>query len=83
MFLGEKVWMGSAMPMTRCNNANNYAEASIMILYKIVFGRVKAYNIDQLFSFAIQTIKSSMMMESSVFKPATFVIHLLYSFLSL
>ena len=32
--------------MTRGNNTNNYAEAGMRILKEIIFGRVKAYNLN-------------------------------------
>ena len=38
------------MPI-RGNHTNNYAEAGIKILKELVFSRVKAYNLVQMFSF--------------------------------
>ena len=37
--------------LTRGNQTNNYAEAGIRIVKELVFNRVKAYNITQMFSF--------------------------------
>ena len=46
-----------ALSMTRGNNTNNYAEASIRVLKEIVFGRVKAYNLIQMFDFVVTTME--------------------------
>ena len=46
-----------ALSMTRGNNTNNYAEASIRVLKEIVFGRVKAYNLIQMFYFVVTTME--------------------------
>ena len=43
--------------MTRGNNTNNYAEAGIRIIKEIVFGRVKAYNLIQMFQFVTSTME--------------------------
>ena len=43
--------------MTRGNNTNNYAEASIHVLKEIVCGRVKAYNLIQMFDFVATTME--------------------------
>ena len=40
--------------LTRGNQTNNYAEAGIRIVKELVFNRVKAYNIIQMFSFIIE-----------------------------
>ena len=45
------------LTMTRGSNTNNYAEASIRVLKEIVFGRVKAYNLIQMFSFITSTME--------------------------
>ena len=37
--------------LVRGNQTNNYAEAGIQILKELVFNRVKAYNVVQMFSF--------------------------------
>ena len=41
---------------TRGNNTNNYAEAGIRVLKEIIFGRVKAYNLVQMFEFVTVTM---------------------------
>ena len=46
-----------ALAMTRGNHTNNYAEASIRVLKEIVFGRVKAYNLIQMFDFVTTTME--------------------------
>ena len=46
-----------ALAMTCGNNTNNYAEASIRVLKEIVFGRVKAYNLIQMFDFVAITME--------------------------
>ena len=43
--------------MTRGNQTNNYAEAGIQILKKLVFSRVKAYNLVQMFSFVTECLE--------------------------
>ena len=43
--------------MTRDNHTNNYAEAGMRILKEIVFGRVKAYNLVQMFQFVTTTME--------------------------
>lgn len=35
--------------MTRGNHTNNYAEAGMRVLKEIIFGRVKAFNLIQMF----------------------------------
>ncbi len=42
---------------TRGNNTNNYAEAGIRVLKEIIFGRVKAYNLVQMFDFITATME--------------------------
>ena len=42
--------------LTRGNNTNNYAEAGIRVLKEIVFGRVKAFNLVQMFDFITVTM---------------------------
>ena len=44
--------------MLRGNHTNNYAEAGIKILKEMVFSRIKAYNIVQMFYFVINTMDS-------------------------
>ena len=41
----------------RSNYTNNYAEGGIQIIKEIVFDRVKAYNLIQMFQFIEITIK--------------------------
>ena len=41
---------------TSGNNTNNYAEAGIRVLKEIIFGRVKAYNLVQMFEFVTVTM---------------------------
>ena len=41
----------------RGNHTNNYAEAGIRILKEIVFGRIKAYNLIQMFQFITVTME--------------------------
>lgn len=41
---------------TRGNNTNNYAEAGIRVIKEIIFGRVKAYNLLQMFQFVTATM---------------------------
>ena len=43
--------------LTRGNQANNYAEAGIRIVKELVFHRVKAYNIVQMFSFITECLE--------------------------
>ena len=38
------------------NHTNNYAEAGIKILKELVFSRVKAYNLVQMFSFVTEVM---------------------------
>ena len=42
--------------ITRGNHTNNYAEAGIRILKDLVFARVKAYNLVQMFYFIVATM---------------------------
>ena len=42
--------------ITRGNHTNNYAEAGIRILKDLVFARVKAYNVVQMFYFIVETM---------------------------
>lgn len=44
--------------ITRGINTNNYAEAGIRILKDIVFKRIKAYNLIQVFDFIVMTFES-------------------------
>ena len=44
--------------MTRGNHTNNYAEAGMRVLKEIVFGRVKAYNLIQMFQFVTTTMEA-------------------------
>lgn len=43
--------------LVRGNHTNNVAEAGIRILKDIVFGRVKAYNIVQMFQFVTDAME--------------------------
>ena len=43
--------------MMRGNHTNNYAEAGIRILKEIIFGRIKAYNLIQMFQFITVTME--------------------------
>ena len=43
--------------ITRGNHTNNYAEAGIQILKDLVFARVKAYNLVQMFCFIVETME--------------------------
>ena len=42
----------------RNNHTNNYAEAAIRILKEMIFGRVKAYNLIQMFNFITDTMET-------------------------
>ena len=42
--------------MIRGNHTNNYAEAGIKILKELVFSRIKAYNMVQMFHFVVDTM---------------------------
>ena len=44
--------------MTRGNNTNNYAEAAMRVLKEMIFGRVKAYNLIQMFEFITTTMET-------------------------
>lgn len=44
--------------ITRGNHTNNYAEAGMRVLKEIVFGRVKAYNLIQMFQFVTTTMEA-------------------------
>ena len=43
--------------LIRGNHTNNYAEAGIKILKDLIFGRVKAYNLVQMFYFVVETLE--------------------------
>lgn len=43
--------------LIRGNHTNNYAEAGIKILKELIFGRVKAYNLVQMFYFVVETLE--------------------------
>ena len=43
--------------MMRGNHTNNYAEAGMRIIKEIVFGRIKAYNLIQMFQFVTVTME--------------------------
>ena len=43
--------------LTRGNQTNNYAEAGMRIIKELVFNRVKAYNIVQIFSFITECLE--------------------------
>ena len=43
--------------MMRGNHTNNYAEAGMRIIKEIVFGRVKAFNLTQMFQFVTLTME--------------------------
>ena len=58
--MGEKENMGTLLPETlpvRGNHTNNFAEAGIKILKKLVFSRVKAYNLTQMFFFVTDVME--------------------------
>ena len=44
---------------TRGNFTNNYAEAGIRVLKEIIFGRVKAYNLVQMFEFIVSIMENT------------------------
>jgi len=43
--------------LVRGNHTNNIAEAGICILKEIVFGRIKAYNLAQMFQFGTDAME--------------------------
>ena len=43
--------------LIRGNHTNNYAEAGIKILKELIFGRVKAYNLVQMFYLIVETLE--------------------------
>ena len=43
--------------LIRGNHTNNYAESGIKILKDLIFGRVKAYNLVQMFYFVVETLE--------------------------
>ena len=49
--LSHRVW-----DLTRGNHTNNYAEAGIRVLKELIFGRVKAYNLIQMYQFITTTM---------------------------
>lgn len=49
--------MGHMLSEVRGNQTNNYAEAGIRILKDLVFSRVKAYNLIQMFSFVTESLE--------------------------
>ena len=60
--------------MMRGNHTNNYAEAGMRIIKEIVFGRIKAYNLIQMFQFVTVTMEKYFMsrlldMAHSRFRP--------------
>ena len=44
--------------MTRGNHTNNYAEPGMRVLKEIIFGRVKAFNLIQMFQFVTTTMEA-------------------------
>ena len=44
--------------ITRGNHTNNYAEAGMRVLKEIIFGRVKAFNLIQMFQFVTTTMEA-------------------------
>lgn len=44
--------------MTRGNNTNNIAEAGIRIIKELIFGRIKAYNLIQMFQFVTDSLET-------------------------
>ena len=47
----------SQLPV-RGNNTNNLSEAGVRILNEIVFSRVKAYNVVEIFQFVVDKLES-------------------------
>ena len=45
---------------TRGNNTNNIAEAGIRIIKDLIFGRIKAYNLVQMFQFVTDALENYM-----------------------
>ena len=43
--------------LIRGNHTNNYVEAGIKILKDLMFGRVKVYNLVQMFYFVVETLE--------------------------
>ena len=43
--------------LIRGNHTNNYAEAGMKILKELIFGRVRAYNLVQMFYFVVETLE--------------------------
>ena len=46
--------------LTRGNNTNNIAEAGIRIVKELIFGRIKAYNLIQMFQFVTDALETYM-----------------------
>ena len=53
---------------TRGNFTNNYAEAGIRVLKEIIFGRVKAYNLVQMFEFIVSIMENTI--PTAMLKPS-------------
>ena len=47
----------SGLPV-RDNNTNNISEAGVRILKEIVFSRVKAYNLAEMFKFVVEKLEN-------------------------
>ena len=43
--------------LVRGNHTNNYAEAGVRIVKELIFNRVKAYNIIQMFTFVMECLE--------------------------
>lgn len=43
--------------LVRGNQTNNYAEAGVRIIKELVFNRIKAYNLVQMFSFVTECLE--------------------------
>ena len=57
--MGSKKGMGFMLPKASAceGKSNNYAEAGMRILKDLVFSRVKAYNLVQMFSFVTECLE--------------------------
>ena len=49
--MGSPMGVGPSYRVEKMMRGNNYAEAGMRIIKEIVFGRVKAYNLIQMFQF--------------------------------
>ncbi len=46
--------------MTKRNNTHNLSEAGIKIIKELIFGRIKAYNLIQMFQFVTESLETYM-----------------------